>query len=78
VHAGFMWPTTLHIVGRDADALTLLRELRMVPSVCCGCLPGHVMVAEIVLRFSILRMVPSVLCGCLPLGTLRVISGGAC
>jgi hypothetical protein len=29
LHAGYMWPTMLHIVGRDADATQLLRELKM-------------------------------------------------
>eukprot|EP01043_Picozoa_sp_COSAG02_P008836 COSAG02_NODE_290_length_25531_cov_75.132392_4_plen_837_part_00 len=29
LHAGYMWPTMLHIVGRDADATQLLRNLKM-------------------------------------------------
>lgn len=29
LHAGYMWPTMLHVVGRDADATQLLRNLKM-------------------------------------------------
>ena len=29
LHAGYMWPTMLHIVGRDTEAAVLLRELNM-------------------------------------------------